>query len=98
MKIQEVKAPQQWLKLINGDYDVCFAPLTVTALSTDLKSGNVLTAVSGEVGVLAQDAKKGETVVRCMVRGNPSVLDKKQLIGLTSELEAALKKADLLCK
>lgn len=98
MKIQTVKPCQQWLKLINGDYDVCFAPLTVTALATDLASGNVLKAVNGDVGVLAQDAKKGETVVRCMVRGNPSVIDKKQLIGLTDELEAALKAADLLCK
>lgn len=98
MKIQTVKPSQQWLKLINGDYDVCFAPLTVTALTADLESGNVLKAVSGEVGVLAQDAKKGETVVRCMIRGNPSAIDKKQLIGLTDELEAALKAADLLCK
>lgn len=95
MKIQEVKAPQQWLKLINGDYSVLFHTLETTAITVPLVSGQVVT-FGTKTGIVAKDEAIGATQIRCLVRGNPSTVIESQMIGMTAEQKTILEAHDIV--
>ena len=95
--ITTVKAPEQFIVGINGDYSVCFESITVTVADA-LPSGTVLkdagtVAVSTDtdsIGILADDKPVGTQIVRVMVRGNPSLIDPAQLSVTSETIQAAL--------
>ena len=95
--ITTVKAPEQFIVGINGDYNVCFESITVTVADA-LPSGTVLkdadtVAVSTDtdsIGILADDKPAGTQIVRVMVRGNPSLIDPAQLSVTSATIQAAL--------
>lgn len=95
--ITTVKSPEQFIVGINGDYNVCFESITVTVADA-LPSGTVLkdagtVAVSTDtdsIGILADDKPAGTQIVRVMVRGNPSLIDRAQLSVTSETIQAAL--------
>ena len=95
--ITTVKAPEQFIVGINGDYNICFESITVTVADA-LPSGTVLkdagtVAVSTDtdsIGILADDKPAGTQIVRVMVRGNPSLIDRAQLSVTSDTIQAAL--------
>ena len=95
--VTTVKAPEQFIVGINGDYNVCFESITCTVADA-LASGTVLkdagtTAVSTDtdsIGILADDKPAGTQIVRVMVRGNPSLIDPAQLSVTSETIQAAL--------
>lgn len=95
--ITTVKAPEQFIVGINGDYNICFESITVTVAAA-LPSGTVLkdagtVAVSTDtdsIGILADDKPAGTQIVRVMVRGNPSLIDRAQLSVTSDTIQAAL--------
>ena len=95
--ITTVKAPEQFIVNVNGDYHVCFETVTVTAAAA-LASGTVLkdaatAAVAADtavLGILADDKAAGTQKVRVMVRGNPSMIDPTKLAVTSATIQAAL--------
>ena len=95
--VTTVKAPEQFIVNINGDYNVCFESITITVADA-LPSGTVLkdagtVAVSTDtdsIGILADDKPAGTQIVRVMVRGNPSLIDRAQLSVTSETIQAAL--------
>ena len=95
--VNTVKAPEQFIVSINGDYNVCFESITVT-VADPLPSGTVLkdadtVAVDTDIdsiGILADDKPAGTQIVRVMVRGNPSLIDRAQLSVTSDTIQAAL--------
>ena len=95
--VTTVKAPEQFIVSINGDYNVCFESINVTAAAA-LPSGTVLkdaatAAVAADtvaIGILAEDKPAGARIVRVMVRGNPSLIDPAQLSVNSNTIKAAL--------
>lgn len=85
---QSVKAPEQFIVQMNGDYNVPFDEMTV---ATEQVSGDVIALAVG-YGIVAQDVAAGGKA-RVMVRGNPSTVNKQELnYGLLVEatVDAAL--------
>ncbi|MCK2041943.1 hypothetical protein KZO83_04480 [Chromohalobacter sp. TMW 2.2308] len=76
-----------WLAQLNGDYEVPFDEVEITA-SGALESGTVMatagSAVNGSttnvLGILAEDKPAGTKHCRVMTRGNPSTVNGKALI------------------
>lgn len=66
--VATVKHTEQWLKEVNGGYDVLFAPLTVPAGTLP----DTIVTVGEQTVIVAQ---VNGTAARCMVRGNPSLVD-----------------------
>ena len=95
--IATVKAPEQFIIDVNGDYHVMFESVTVTVAGA-LASGTVLkdaatAAVAADtavLGILADDKAAGSQKVRIMVRGNPSLIDSAQLSVSSATIQAAL--------
>lgn len=95
--ITTVKAPEQFIVSVNGDYDVCFDTINVTAAAA-LPSGTVLkdaatAAVAADtvsIGILAEDKPAGARMVRVMVRGNPSLIDPAKLSVNSATIKTAL--------
>ena len=95
--VTTVKAPEQFIVDVNGNYNVCFESINVTAAAA-LPSGTVLkdaatVAVAADtvaIGILADDKPAGTKMVRVMVRGNPSLIDPAQLSVNSNTIKAAL--------
>ena len=95
--ITTVKAPEQFINNVNGDYHVCFETINVTAAAA-LASGTVLkdaatasaAADTVVLGILADDKPAGPQKVRVMVRGNPSLIDPAKLSVTSATIQTAL--------
>ena len=95
--VTTVKAPEQFIVDVNGDYNICFESIPVTVAAA-LPSGTVLkdaatVAVAADtavIGILADDKAAGTQKVRVMVRGNPSLIDPAQLSVNSNTIKAAL--------
>ena len=95
--VTTVKAPEQFIVDLNGDYNVCFDSITCTVAAA-LPSGTVLkdaatvaaAADTVSIGVLADDKPAGTKIVRVMVRGNPSLIDPALLSVNSNTIKAAL--------
>lgn len=84
MKLQDVKAKEDFIVQVNGEYNIVFDELAAEA---DCVAGEVVTVGAG-FGIASTDAKEGE-IVRIMVRGNPSTVNAQALTAL-GENTAAL--------
>lgn len=84
-KIETVSAKEAFIVQMNGDYNVPFAEVLLTA---PVVSGQV--AVEGTVTFIAAAAGGVGDWVRGMVRGNPTTVNKRALTGLTAPLQTAL--------
>ena len=84
-KIATVKQTEQWLKEVNGGYDILFAPLTVPAGTIP---GTIRTVVEDDIEQTFIVAQVTGTVARCMVRGNPSLVDLPMSAAQADALEA----------
>ena len=95
--ITTIKAPEQFIIQVNGDYYVLFDTVVVTVAGA-LPAGTVLrnaatAAVAGDttvLGVLAEDKAAGTQRVRVMTRGNPTLVDAAQLSVSSATVVAAL--------
>ena len=95
--VTTVKAPEQFIVDVNGDYGICFESINVTAAAA-LPSGTVLkdaatAAVAADtvaLGILAEDKPAGARMVRVMVRGNPSRIDPACLSVNSATIKTAL--------
>ena len=95
--ITTIKAPEQFILQVNGDYDVLFDTVVVTVAGA-LPAGTVLknaatAAVAADtavMGVLAEDKAAGTQRVRVMTRGNPTLVDAAQLSVSSATVVAAL--------
>lgn len=95
--ITTVKAPEQFMVDVNGDYHICFESITCTvadalASGTPLKDADTASVDSDTdvLGILADDKAAGTQEVRVMVRGNPSLIDPTQLVVTSATIQAAL--------
>ena len=75
--IATVKAPEQFMVDVNGDYHICFESITCTvadalASGTPLKDADTASVDSDTdvLGILADNKAAGTQEVRVMVRGN----------------------------
>lgn len=101
--LQTVKAPEQFIVDVNGDYHVCFDAVTVTVAEA-LASGTVLedaaTAATDlsttAIGILAEDKPAGTAIVRVMQRGNPSLIDPAKISVKTEAILAVLEAKGLV--
>lgn len=101
--LQTVKAPEQFIVDVNGDYHVCFDAVTVTVAEA-LTSGTVLetTALAATdlstdaIGILAEDKPAGTAIVRVMQRGNPSLIDTTKISVKTAAILAVLEAKGLV--
>lgn len=89
-KIKTVAQTEQWLKEVNGGYDVCFEEVTVDANAVE---GKVWADANGNVCIIAQ--VRSATSARAMVRGNPSIVGD---VGATALQEGLLAKAGILIR
>ena len=95
--VTTVKAPEQFIVSVYGDYDVCFETINVTAAAA-MASGTVLkdaatASVAADtvvLGILADDKAAGPQKVRVMVRGNPSLIDPGKLTVTSATIQTAL--------
>lgn len=95
--VTTVKAPEQFIVSVYGDYDVCFETINVTAAAA-MASGTVLkdaatasvAADTTVLGILADDKAAGPQKVRVMVRGNPSLIDPGKLTVTSATIQTAL--------
>jgi len=95
--ITTIKAPEQFILQVNGDYDVLFDTVVVTVAGA-LPAGTVLrnaatAAVAADtavLGILAEDKAAGTQRVRVMTRGNPTLVDSAQLSVSSATVVAAL--------
>ena len=95
--ITTIKAPEQFIRQVNGDYNVLFDTGTVTVAGalpagTVLKNGATLAvaADTAVLGILAEDKAAGTQRVRVMTRGNPSLVDAAQLSVASATVKDAL--------
>ena len=95
--ITTIKAPEQFIRQVNGDYNVLFDTVTVTVADalpagTVLKNGATVAvaADTGVLGILAEDKPAGTQRVRVMTRGNPSLVDNTQLSVASASVKDAL--------
>ena len=85
--VKTVKAPEQFLVQMNGDYNPPFDQVQVT-VSGALAAGTVLEsaakAVDGSsatvLGILAEDKAAGTAWCRVMTRGNPTTVNRQELV------------------
>ena len=95
--ITTIKAPEQFILQVSGDYDTLFDTVVVTVAGA-LPAGTVLrnaatAAVAADtivLGVLAEDKAAGTQRVRVMARGNPTIVDAAQLSVSSATVVAAL--------
>lgn len=95
--ITTIKAPEQFILQVNGDYNVLFDTVVVTVAGA-LPAGTVLkdaataslAADTTVLGVLAEDKAAGTQRVRVMTRGNPTLVDAAQLSVSSATVVAAL--------
>ena len=95
--ITTIKAPEQFILAVNGDYAVLFDTVVVTVAGA-LPAGTVLkdaataslAADTTVLGVLAEDKAAGTQRVRVMTRGNPTLVDAAQLSVSSATVVAAL--------
>ena len=95
--ITTIKAPEQFILQVNGDYNVLFDTVAVTVAGA-LPAGTVLKdadtasidADTTVLGVLAEDKAAGTQRVRVMTRGNPTLVDAAQLSVSSATVVAAL--------
>ena len=95
--ITTIKAPEQFILQVNGDYSVLFDTVVVTVAGA-LPAGTVLkdaatasaAADTTVLGVLAEDKPAGRLRVRVMTRGNPTLVDAAQLSVSSATVVAAL--------
>ena len=95
--ITTIKAPEQFILQVNGDYDVLFDTVVVTVAGA-LPAGTVLrnaataavVADTAVLGILAEDKAAGTQRVRVMARGNPTLVDAAQLSVSSATVVAAL--------
>ena len=95
--ITTIKAPEQFIRQVNGDYNVLFDTVTVTVVDalpagTVLKNGATVAvaADTGVLGILAEDKAAGAQRVRVMTRGNPTLVDNAQLSVASASVKDAL--------
>ena len=95
--ITTIKAPEQFIRQVNGDYNVLFDTVTVTVdaalpAGTVLKNGATVAVAAdvGVLGILAEDKAAGTQRVRVMTRGNPSLVDAAQLSVASATVKDAL--------
>ena len=95
--ITTIKAPEQFIRQVNGDYNVLFDTVTVTVADalpagTVLKNGATVAvaADTGVLGILAEDKAAGTQRVRVMTRGNPTLVDNAQLSVASATVKDAL--------
>lgn len=101
--VTTVKAPEQFIADVNGDYSVCFESIPVTVAAA-LPSGTVLkdaatVAVAADtvaIGILAEDKPAGTKIVRVMVRGNPSLINPAGLSINSPTIKAALESKSMI--
>ena len=85
--IKTVKAPEQFLVQMNGDYNPPFDEVQVTVAGA-LVAGQVLESAAAVVdgdstavfGILAEDKPAGSAWVRVMTRGNPTTVNRQELV------------------
>ena len=70
-----VSTQEDFIVQMNGDYNVAFDELSITVAG---KSGDVI-AVGSSYGILAKDKGVGASMVRVMVRGNPTTVNARAL-------------------
>ena len=90
-KIQTVKAKEDFIVQLNGDYNVIFAEVVAPKA---LVSGEVV-EVSGQ-WVISAAAVASSAWVRAVTRGNPTTINKRALTGLTAPAQAALEAKGLV--
>ena len=95
--ITTIKAPEQFILQVNGDYNVLFDNVTVSVAGalpagTVLKNGATVAVAAdvGVLGILAEDKAAGTQRVRVMTRGNPSIVDAAQLSVASATVKDAL--------
>ena len=95
--ITTIKAPEQFILQVNGDYNVMFDNVTVSVAGalpagTVLKNGATVAVAAdvGVLGILAEDKAAGTQRVRVMTRGNPSIVDAAQLSVASATVKDAL--------
>ena len=95
--ITTIKAPEQFILQVNGDYNVMFDNVTVSVAGalpagTVLKNGATVAvaADTAVLGILAEDKAAGTQRVRVMTRGNPSIVDAAQLSVASATVKDAL--------
>ena len=95
--ITTIKAPEQFIRQVNGDYNVLFDTVTVTVAGalpagTVLKNGATVAvaADTAVLGILAEDKAAGTQRVRVMTRGNPTLVDNAQLSVASASVKDAL--------
>jgi len=101
--VTTVKAPEQFIVDVNGDYSVCFESIPVTVAAA-LPSGTVLkdaatvaaAADTVSIGILAEDKPAGTKIVRVMVRGNPSLINPAGLSVNSATIKAALESKSMI--
>lgn len=99
--IKTVKAPEQFLVQMNGDYNPPFDQVEVT-IAAGAVSGTVLESATAVVdaetvavlGILADDVPAGvATWARVMTRGNPTTVNRQELaygLATASAIDALL--------
>ena len=90
-KIETVKAKEDFIVQLNGDYNVIF---TEVVAPKAVVVGEVAQA-SGVWFIAAAAAANGARV-RGVVRGNPTTINKRALTGLTAPAQAALEAKGLV--
>ena len=98
-----IKQPEDFIVQMNGDYDICFDTVAVTAAAA-LVAGTVLknaatAAIAGDtavLGILAEDKPAGAARVRVMTRGNPTLIDGAKLSVSSATVQAALEAKDMV--
>lgn len=90
-KIETVRAKEDFIVQMNGDYNIPFAEIKLTAA---VVSGQV--ATEGTVTFIAAEAGAIGAWVRGVVRGNPTTINKRALTGLTAPLQTALEAKGLV--
>ena len=70
-----VNTQEDFIVQMNGDYNTAFDEVSITVAG---KSGDVI-AVGSSYGILAKDKGVGASMVRVMVRGNPTTVNARAL-------------------
>ena len=101
--ITTIKAPEQFILQVNGEYNMLFDTVVVTVAGA-LPAGTVLkdaatasvAADTTVLGILAEDKAAGTQRVRVMTRGNPTLVDSAQLSVSSATVVAALAAKDIV--
>lgn len=101
--ITTIKAPEQFILQVNGDYNILFDTVVVTVAGA-LPAGTVLRDAATAslpadtivLGILAEDKAAGTQRVRVMTRGNPTLVDAAQLSVSSATVVAALGAKDIV--